>query len=86
MNLTLGRRLAALEAAHPIGTGRRSTFMPWDRVPAEGEGDMFVLYNLVAVTPDGPTRTEYERNGIHPRDDAPGSWNRHLYFGEPHNA
>lgn len=47
---------------------------------------MFGLSNLVAVTPEGIKRTEYERNGIHPHDDTPGSWNRHLYFGEPHNA
>lgn len=86
MNITLARRLAALEAAGPIGMGRRGMLMPWEPIPEKQEGDMFGLYNLVAVTPDGIKRTEYERNGIHPRDDAPGSWNRHLFFGEPHNA
>lgn len=86
MNLTLGRRLAALEAARPIDRGRRGMLMPWEPIPEKRGGDMFGLYNLVAVTPEGIKRTDYERNGIHPRDDAPGSWNRHLYFGEPHNA
>ena len=86
MSPTLERRLAAIEAAGPIRMGRRGMLMPSDPIPEKQEGDMFGLYNLVAVTPEGIKRTEYERNGIHPRDDAPGSWNRHLYFGEPHNA
>lgn len=82
----LGRRIAALEAACPAAQGRRMLLMPWDPLPAEQDGDMIGLYNLVAATPSGVERTEYERNGIHPRDDAPGSWNRHLYFGEPLDA
>lgn len=81
-----GRRLAALEAACPVAQRRRMLLMPWDSIPEHQEGDMIGLYNLVAVTPAGVERTKYERNGIHPRDDAPGSWNRHLYFGETLNA
>jgi hypothetical protein len=85
MNPAVERRLAALEATCPVPR-RAFLLMPWDQIPDTQAGDMVGLYNLVAVTPDGPKRVEYERNGIHPRDDVPGSWNRHLYFGEPFNA
>ena len=81
----LERRLAALEATRPAPR-RAFMLMPWEPMPEMQEGDMVGLYNLVAVTPEGPKRVEYERNGIHPRDDVPGSWNRHLYFGEPFHA
>ena len=47
---------------------------------------MIGRYNLVTAGSDGPKRVAYHRTGIHPRDDAPGSWNRHLYFGEPYHA
>jgi len=85
MSPALERRLAALEVTSPAPR-RAFMLMPWEPIPETQQGDMVGLYNLVAVTSEGPKRVEYERNGVHPRDDAPGSWNRHLYFGEPFDA
>ena len=86
MTAALTRRLAALEANGPRHTGCRLVLMPWDIIPEHKDGDMIVRYNLVTAGPDGPKRVDYRRTGIHPKDDAPGSWNRHLYFGEPRHA
>lgn len=86
MTAALTRRLAALEANQPRHTGRRLLLMPWDIIPEHQDGDMIVRYNLVTAAPDGPKRINYHRTGIHPRDDVPGSWNRHVYFGEPYHA
>lgn len=76
------RRLAALEASHPAPRGRSMVVLPWDVLPEEREGDMIIRYRLVAPAPDGERVLNYERTGVHPRDDKPGSWNRHLHFGE----
>ena len=86
MTAALTRRLAALEANQPVRSGRRFLLMPWDIVPEHQDGDMIGLYNLVTREPDGPKRVNYHRTGVHPKDDAPGSWNRHLYLGEPYHA
>ncbi len=86
MTSSLSRRLSVLEANQPRDAGRRLLLMPWDPMPEPRECDMIGCYNLVASTPGGPKRVEYERNGVHPKDDAPGSLNRHLYFGEPLHA
>ncbi|WP_261269780.1 hypothetical protein [Sphingomonas sp. LC-1] len=86
MTASLTRRLMVLEAKQPRLAGRRLLLMPWDIMPEPREGDMIGCYNFVASTPDGPERIDYERNGIHPKDDVPGSLNRYLYFGEPLHA
>ncbi|WP_267349377.1 hypothetical protein [Sphingomonas sp. GM_Shp_2] len=86
MTAALTRRLAALEAKQPRQSGRRFLLMPWDIIPEQQDGDMIGYYNLVAAGPDGPKRVDYQRTGIHPKDDAAGSWNRHLHFGEPLHA
>ena len=86
MNATIERRLASLEARHGATRGRVMLLLPWEIMPEEQEGDMIGCYQFVVPTPDGPQRVEYQRTGIHPEDDVPGSWNRHLYFGEPYNA
>lgn len=86
MTAALTRRLAALEANQPRHTGRRLLLMPWDIEPEHQDGDMIGRYNLVTAGSGGPKRVDYHRTGAHPKDDAPGSWNRHLYFGEPYYA
>lgn len=86
MTASLTRRLTVLEAKQPRHAGRRLLLMPWDIMPEPREGDIIGCYNLVVPTLGGPERVEYERNGIHPKDDVPGSINRHLYFGEPLHA
>jgi hypothetical protein len=86
MTAALTRRLAALEANQPSHMGRRLLLMPWDIIPEHQDSDMIVRYNLVTAGPDGPKRVDYHRVGIHPKDDATASWNRHLYFGEPYHA
>lgn len=86
MTTVIERRLAALEAAQPATVGRRMVLLPWDNMPEEQQGDMICCYQFVAPSPDGPQRLEYERNGIHPKDDVPGSWNRYLYFNEHRHA
>jgi hypothetical protein len=86
VSAALERRLAALEASHFTLRGRAMLLLPWDVMPEEGEGDMIGCYRIVEPSPDGLKPVEYQRSGIHPRDDVPGSWNRHLYFGEPLNA
>jgi hypothetical protein len=55
-------------------------------MPERREGDLIGCYRFVTSTSDGPECINYERNGIHPKDDVPGSLNRYLYFGEPRHA
>ncbi|MGW8135567.1 hypothetical protein ACWGNZ_08000 [Sphingomonas zeae] len=86
MTASLTRRLTVLEAKQPRHAGRRLLLMPWDIMPERREGDLIGCYRFVTSTSDGPECINYERNGIHPKDDVPGSLNRYLYFGEPRHA
>lgn len=79
------QRLAAIERRHIRQPLRRGVIlMPWDKQPERGTPSM--RYHFVASTCDGPKRLDYAQTGRHPREDEPGSWNRHLCFGEPFNG
>lgn len=86
MTASLTRPLSVLEAKQPCHAGRRLLLMPWDIMPEPREGDLIGCYNFVTSTSDDPECIDYERNGIHPKYDVPGSLNRYLYFGEPRHA
>lgn len=89
MNAGLARRLAALEERNPPPGEAPKFYMvyPWEHVPDAREQDMVCLVRIVAPNGEyGGETVSYERTGVHPSADAPGSWNRHLYYGEPLNA
>ncbi|MCK8457030.1 hypothetical protein [Sphingomonas faeni] len=77
------KRLAAVEA-HQIQKNRRFfVVLPWDLEPDATEDDMVCYYRIVAPNGEyGGVPVEYERTGVHPSQDHPGSRNRELYYGE----
>jgi hypothetical protein len=82
------KRLAAVEA-HQIQKNRRFfVVLPWDLEPAEAtEDDMVCYYRIVAPNGEyGGVPVEYERTGVHPSQDPPGSRNRQLYYGDHSGA
>lgn len=79
--MRIAERLARLERMQPAAPEeRRFLVMPWDPIPVHTDRDLVALYRI--TDDSGCDLADYERNGIHPRDDAPGSPNRRLYFGE----
>ncbi|MFZ5794292.1 MAG: hypothetical protein ACOY4B_07480 [Pseudomonadota bacterium] len=77
----MAQRLARLERLQPDeGDERRFLVMPWDPIPAHTDRDLVALYRITDAS--GTGSIEFERSGVHPRDDAPGSRNRRLYYGE----
>ena len=72
-------RVARLERTLPSSHAeRRHLVMPWDPIPDAADGDLVGLYRTTDNT--GAAHLDFERNGIHPRDDAPGSHNHRMYF------
>jgi hypothetical protein len=80
------RRLEALEERFPKPFLPGAILMPWDIAPQTSGGRPNIRYSFAVSSPAGPVIQPYEQTGRHPQDDQPGSWNRHLYFGEPHDG
>jgi len=77
------KRLEAVEAHQAQKDCRFFVVMPWDLLPDAAETDMVTYYRIVAPNGEyGGVEVVYDRTGIHPSQDAPGSRNWNLYHGD----
>jgi hypothetical protein len=79
MSTSISRRLAELEARQTVRP-RSFVIMPWDIVPETKPDDLVLEYHILepGAVPGGP-RIPYERTGVHPAQDNPGSVNAQLH-------
>lgn len=81
------KRLEAVEAHQAQKDCRFFVVMPWDLLPDAAATDMVTYYRIVAPNGEyGGVEVEYDRTGIHPSQDVPGSRNRQLYYGSHSGA
>lgn len=77
------KRLEAAEAYQAQKERRFFVVLPWDLEPDATESDMVCHYRIVRPNGEyGGEPVEYDRTGIHPSQETPGSRNWNLYYGD----